>query len=150
MRLHLLAAVAPLVLLTACATAGAGPGKGHPADITSGLSPYGMFLAGEAALNDGKSGDAAKFFEQARVQSDDDQLVAERAFTAALLSGDIDRAAMLAPTGDGASEAGKRLGKLVVAVDALADGKSKQARDLLAGENIAFPHRSAEIGRAHV
>jgi tetratricopeptide (TPR) repeat protein len=141
MRLHLLAAVAPLVLLTACASAGSGPAQ-H-AQLTSGLSPYGMFLAGEAALNDGKSGDAAKFFDQARTQSAGDAMVSERAFTAALLSGDIDKAATLAPTGDQASEAGKRLGKLVVAVDALADGKAKQARDLLSGENIAFPHRPA-------
>jgi tetratricopeptide (TPR) repeat protein len=142
MRLHLLAAVAPLVLLTACASAGPGPAHG-PSELASGLSPYGMFLAGEAALNDGKSGEAARFFDQARMQSADDALVSERAFTAALLSGDVDKAAALAPTGDGASEASKRLGKLVVAIDALADGRAKQAKDLLAGENIAFPHRSA-------
>jgi len=145
MRLHLLAAVAPLVLLTACASAGPGParGGGQASELASGLSPYGMFLAGEAALNDGKSGDAARFFDQARMQSADDSTVSERAFTAALLSGDVDKAAALAPTGDAASEAGKRLGKLVVAIDALADGRAKQARELLSGENIAFPHRSA-------
>ena len=143
MRLHLLAAVAPLVLLTACASAGQGPARGGKADLTSGLSPYGMFLAGEAALNDGKSGDASRFFDQARMQSTNDGMVSERAFTAALLSGDIDKAAALAPSGDDASEAGKRLGKLVVAVDALADGKAKQAKEMLSGENIAFPHRSA-------
>jgi tetratricopeptide (TPR) repeat protein len=144
MRLHLLAAVAPLVLLTACAGTTAGPAHGAygAGDVTSGLSPYGMFLAGEAALNDGKSGEAAHFFDQARLSSAD-TMVSERAFTAALLAGDIDKAAALAPTGDEASEAGKRLGKLVVAVDALADGKAKQAKDLLSGENIAFPHRSA-------
>jgi hypothetical protein len=83
-----------------------------------------MFLAGEAALNDGKSGEAARFFDQARVSSDDNAMVSERAFTAALLSGDIDKAAVLAPVGADATEAGKRLGKLVVAVDALADGKA--------------------------
>lgn len=143
MRLHLLAAVAPLVLLTACATAGQGPARGGPSELASGLSPYGMFLAGEAALNDGKSGQAARFFDQARMQSADDALVSERTFTAALLSGDVDKAAALAPTGDGATEAGKRLGKLVVAIDALADGRAKQAKDMLSGENIAFPHRPA-------
>ena len=144
MRLHLLAAVAPLVLLTACAGTASPPRHGPygAVDVTSGLSPYGMFLAGEAALNDGKSGQAAHFFDQARLSSAD-VMVSERAFTAALLAGDIDKAAALAPTGDEATEAGKRLGKLVVAVDALAHGKAKQAKLLLGGENIAFPHRSA-------
>ncbi len=142
MRLHLLAAVAPLVLLTACASAGSGPGRGS-SELAAGLSPYGMFLAGEAALNDGKNGEAARFFDQARMQSADDAMVSERAFTAALLSGEVDKAAALAPTGDDASEAGKRLGKLVVAIDALADGRAKQAKDMLSGENIAFPHRPA-------
>ena len=116
MRLHLLAAVAPLVLLAACASAGPGASaRGGPSELASGVSPYGMFLAGEAALNDGKSGEAAHFFDQARMQSADDAMVSERAFTAALLSGDVDKAAALAPSGDGASEASKRLGKLVVA-----------------------------------
>ena len=145
MRLTLLAAVAPFVLLAACAGATSGPRHGPygAGDVTSGLSPYGMFLAGEAALNDGKSGEAAHFFDRARQQSADEAMVSERAFTAALLSGDVDKAASLAPTGDEATEAGKRLGKLVVAVDALADGRAKQAKTLLAGETIAFPHRPA-------
>lgn len=145
MRLHLLAAVAPLVLLTACAGTTSGPRHGPygAGDVTSGLSSYGMFLAGEAALNDGKSGEAARFFDQARQQGSGEALVSERAFTAALLSGDVDKAANLSPTGDEATEAGKRLGKLVVAINALADGRSKQAKEMLAGENIAFPHRSA-------
>ncbi len=143
MRLSsLLTAVAPLVLLGACAT---GPGGGNAASsspIAANVSPYGMFLAGESALNNGNSQDAAKFFDQAR-QETGDAMIGERAFTAALLAGDIPKAAALAPTGDDASEGGKRLGKLVVAVEYLAEDKGKEAKAILTDQNIAFPHKSA-------
>jgi tetratricopeptide (TPR) repeat protein len=143
MRLPLLlTAAAPLVLLAACASApGSGPAP-KPNDVAAGVSSYGMFLAGESALNNGKSGDAAKFFDKARLETGD-PMISERAFTAALLAGDIGRAAVLAPVGDDASEASKRLGKLVVAVEAMADGKGKDAKTLLANDSIAFPHKSA-------
>ncbi|WP_372786625.1 tetratricopeptide repeat protein [Phenylobacterium sp.] len=145
MRLSLLlTAAAPLVLLAACATA-PGAGRAPPAsDVTAGVSSYGMFLAGESALNNGKSNDAARFFDKARTDTSD-PLIAERAFTAALMAGDIDRAAALAPTGDDVSEAAKRLGKLVVAVETMADGKGKEAKALLANDSIAFPHKPAAV-----
>ena len=144
MRLSLMltAAAAPLVLLAACATAPSKAGPAQASEVTGAGSPYGMFLAGEAALNKGKSVDAARFFDQARAQTGD-VMISERAFTSAVLSGDIQKAAALAPTGEDASEAGKRLGKLVVAVEAIADGKGKEAKAELANDSIAFPHKSA-------
>lgn len=145
MRLpQLLTAAAPLVLLAACANAPGGvatPQANIPV-LGSATSSYGMFLAGESALNKGESQDAARFFDRARLATGD-PMIAERAFTAALLSGDIDKAATLAPTGDEASESAKRLGKLVVAVEAMADGKGKDAEGLLANDSIAFPHKPA-------
>jgi tetratricopeptide (TPR) repeat protein len=150
MRLTLLitAAVAPLVLLGACTTAPGGPTSASTsasgAEMAANVSSYGMFLAGEAALNNGKSSDAARFFDQARGQSGD-ALIGERAFTSALQAGDIQKAALLAPTGDDASEASKRLGKLVVAVEAMAEGKGKEAQALLVGDSIAFPHKPAAV-----
>jgi Flp pilus assembly protein TadD len=145
MRLPLLlTAAAPLVLLAACANApGAGPAP-KPNELATGVSSYGMYLAGESALNNGKSGDAARFFDKARLETGD-AMISERAFTAALLAGEIDKAAALAPTGDDASEASKRLGKLVVAVEAMADGKGKEAKTLLANDSIAFPHKPAAV-----
>jgi tetratricopeptide (TPR) repeat protein len=142
MRLSLLLAAAPLVLLAACATAPGGAGGGSGDTVAANVSPYGAFLAGESALNNGKSQDAARFFDQARQQTGD-PMIGERAFTAALLSGDIQKAAVLAPTGDDASEASKRLGKLVIAVEDIATDKGKDAKALLTDQNIAFPHKSA-------
>jgi tetratricopeptide (TPR) repeat protein len=143
MRLSsLLTAAAPLVLLAACATGPGGAGSASSSPVGGNVSPYGMFLAGESALNNGKSQDAAKFFDQAR-QETGDAMIGERAFTAALLAGDIQRAAALAPTGDDASEGGKRLGKLVVAVEDIAEDRGKDAKAILTDQNIAFPHKSA-------
>ncbi len=143
MRLSLLLAAAPLVLLAACASS---PGSTGPSQTTGALaakvSPYGMFLAGESALNNGKNGDAARFFDQARTETGD-AMIGEKAFTAALQSGDVQKAALLAPTGDDATESDKRLGKLVVAVEALAEGRGKDAQALMARDAIPFPHNMA-------
>jgi hypothetical protein len=60
MRLPLLLiAVAPIALLAACASApgGAAPGASNP--VAAKTSTYGMFLAGESALNSGRSIEAA-------------------------------------------------------------------------------------------
>ena len=142
--LKLLSAAAPLVLLCACATAPSSEAGGGPSIARSldKASAYGMFLAGESALNHGRSGEAARFFERARSETGD-PLIGEKAFTAALLSGDIQKAALIAPSGEAASESAKRLGKLVVAVEAMAGGKGKEAQTLLAGSAIPFPHNSA-------
>src|SRR5437868_904118 len=101
MRRQLLIFAAPLVLLSACASAGTQSPAASAAREAGdpGLTPYGMFLAGEAALNDGRSRDAARYFDRARSDPEAEGLIAERAFTAALLSGDIPAAATLAPTG---------------------------------------------------
>ncbi|WP_309604262.1 tetratricopeptide repeat protein [Phenylobacterium sp.] len=143
MRLHLLTAVAPLVLLAACASAGGGDRSDASNDPVAGASPYGMFLAGQLAMSSGRSSDAARFFERARAGAAGEPLIAEKVFGAALLSGDIPRAAVLAPTGDGASESARRLGRLVVAVEAMAQGRGKDAQARLNAEAMAFPHRPA-------
>lgn len=142
MRLSLLAfACVPALLLGACAAA---PIKSAEAAVpTAADSAYGMFLAGSAALSEGRNSDAARFLEAARAEGGDEPAVEERAFTAALMSGDVEQAALLAPDGPNASEPVKRLGKLVKAVAALADGKGKAAKAELAGDGIGFPHRAA-------
>jgi tetratricopeptide (TPR) repeat protein len=142
MRFRLLASAAPILLLAACATSQ--PAAYSQTSDPAITSPYGRFLAGEAALNDGRSAEAARYFEQAKAGAVDvGGLVGERAFTAALLAGEIDKAAALAPTGDQASDMGRRLGKLTTAVKALSDGKGEEAKTLLAPDTIGFPHRSA-------
>ena len=140
----LLLACAPVLLLGACATLPVSrTAAGEPVAPAVADSAYGLYLAGNAALTQGRNADAARFLGLARAQSDGDPAVAERAFMAALMSGDIERAALLAPEGDSASDAGKRLGRLTKVVAALADGKGKVARETLGSDGIGFPHRPA-------
>jgi tetratricopeptide (TPR) repeat protein len=142
MRSVLLAFAAPAILLAGCATT-------TPADPAMPVAPaaadsaYGMFLAGNAALSEGRNNEAARFLDLARAESGDDPAVAERAFQAALMAGEIGKAAALAPDGPAASEPGKRLGRLVKVVDALSRGRGKIAKTELAGDGIGFPHRGA-------
>jgi len=141
-RSILLAFAAPMILLAGCAGAPALEQEPLGAPVAAD-SAYGMFLAGSAALQEGRNSDAARFLELARTQSGDDPAVAERAFTAALMAGDIQKAALMAPEGPTASEPGKRLGRLVKVVAALGEGKGKVAKAELANDGIGFPHRAA-------
>lgn len=137
MRLRSLTLMVPVLLLAACAS---------PSVSSGGMeagSSYGLFLAGQAALNDGESRRAAAYFERATRAGDTPNLISERAFTAAVLSGEIGKAAAMAPAGEGASEGVRRLGRLVMAVEALASGEGQAAYDLLTAEEIGFPHRTA-------
>ena len=140
MRFVLCALTAPVLLLAGCATP-ATTAK-TPGEIGAADSAYGMFLAGSAALGEGRSADATRFLNLARAQGATDPAVAERAFTAALLAGDIRHAAALIPAAAG-SETVQRLGRLVSAVDALAAGKGKLAKEALGVEPIGYPHRGA-------
>ncbi|MBW0152307.1 MAG: hypothetical protein KXJ53_13950, partial [Phenylobacterium sp.] len=137
MRLRSLTVTVPVLFLAACASPSA------PAGGPEARSPYGLFLAGQAALNDGESRQAADYFERATRSDETPGLISERAFTAAVLSGEIEKAAAMAPMGDEASEGAKRLGRLVLAVDALAAGRGDAAYRLLTSEEIGFPHRTA-------
>jgi tetratricopeptide (TPR) repeat protein len=140
MRLVLYVLAAPALLLASCATPAATPKS--PGEIGAADSAYGMFLAGSAALGEGRSVDATRFLDLARAQGATDPAIAERAFTAALLSGDIGRAAALTSAAAD-SEAVQRLGRLVNAVDALGAGKGKLAKEALGVEPIGYPHRGA-------
>lgn len=139
MRRPLLLFAAPLVLLVGCATT---KPAATTADATAADSAYGMFLAGSAALTEGHGAEATRLLGLARAQGAEDPTVAERAFTAALLSGDLTKAAELVPTAAG-SESVQRLGRLVVTVEALAAGKGKLAKDTLSAEPVGYPHRAA-------
>ena len=143
------ALVVPLagLLLAGCATTpSAAPGQlatapGDEATTVSrgylGSSNYGLFLAGEAALQSGRSQDAANYFSRAAegaaaLEPETQALIREKAFTAAVMAGDVEQAAALAPEADPESASTtQRLARLVRAVDALADNKGKDADAIL-------------------
>jgi Flp pilus assembly protein TadD len=132
----------PLLLagaLAGCVTPVLETSTGEPLEPRPGAA-YGDFLNGHAALAQGRRGEAARFLARATASAPDDGQVRQRAFVAALLAGDVPRAAELAPAD---STADQRLGRLVRAVEALAAGRGKDAAAELADDSIGYPHRTA-------
>ena len=143
MRILLLALAAPAVLLSACADgAGLRPALDIGPSAESGSS-YGLFLSAQKALNDGDGATAANLYKRAQQQGLSPAFAQEREFTAALLGGDIPRAAKLAPSGETASPAMERMGLLTRAVEDMATGKGKSAYAILSGPGVGFPHGAA-------
>jgi tetratricopeptide (TPR) repeat protein len=146
-RLSLLAACASLAALAACASPS---GSGQPTDVagdggaaapvvSSHASPLGLYLAGQAALGEGKGDVAASYFAQAAHEDSDAAFLKDSAFQAALFSGDVRRAAQLAPaTGEGSAGA-VELGQLTRAVEDLAEDRGREAQALLGGHPLTPP-----------
>jgi tetratricopeptide (TPR) repeat protein len=146
------ALVAPIasLALAGCAT---DPGAQHAfaapsfagREDDSASSNYGLFLAGQAALHSGRSEDAARYFSRAAQgagdrPTDDQLLIREKAFEAAVMAGDIAGASDLAPADASGPAPAQRLARLVRAVDALANGRDKEANTILKapGSGAAF------------
>ncbi|CAN5719032.1 tetratricopeptide repeat protein [soil metagenome] len=148
-RMKLLLALLSVSALTACATTTPAPTLRGKVSASTGWgesrSAYGQFLAGQAALQGGNSGQAAGYFDEALQLGEDPGVVGERAFTAALLAGDVQRAASIAPNGPDTNENARRLGALTRMVDLLAQGKGRDAKTTLQAQTIGFPHRPAVV-----
>jgi len=146
-RIQVLLACVSVSALAACSTAPSQITMRGPVNAASAMfdtrTSYGQFLAGQAALRDGKSKEAATFFGTAAVLGEDPGLIQERSFTALLLAGEVSRAAAAAPTGPDATEAVRRLGVMTRVVEAIAIGKGKDAQALLKAEPPGFPHQQA-------
>ncbi|HEY5007181.1 MAG TPA: hypothetical protein VII42_04200, partial [Caulobacteraceae bacterium] len=66
-------------------------------------STFGLYLAGQAALDQGHGDEAAGFFARAAQQDTETTSIKIHAFVAALVAGNIPRAAQLAPGPDDGS-----------------------------------------------
>ena len=133
---RLVLAAAALAALSACATP---PGDAHLAaapqagavdnlgGVTSDTSIYGLYLAGHAALDAGDSRAADELFGRASERNPEATYLKDRTFSAALMAGDLTRAAALAPQLDASDPGDKVLGVLARSVEALAQGKGEQA-----------------------
>jgi tetratricopeptide (TPR) repeat protein len=103
-------------------------------------SVYGLYLAGEAALDRGSSREAAFYFTRASQLAPGEATIRTRAFTAALVTGDVAGAAKLADGGLEAAEPVAGLGRLVRAVNAMAEERPADALALLSGPPAPAPH----------
>ncbi|MDQ1154202.1 tetratricopeptide repeat protein [Brevundimonas sp. SORGH_AS_0993] len=107
-----------------------------------GASAYGLYLAGKLALMRGEGTAGADFLARANRLTPEQPRVREQAFTAALLTGDLDVAAALAPS-DG-SPAFVEAGRLVQAVQVFVHGDARAADAALA-QPIGAPHARAGV-----
>jgi tetratricopeptide (TPR) repeat protein len=106
-------------------------------------SGYGLFLAGQAALDQGKLDDASDYLARAAAAEGEPVYLRDAAFGAALAAGQIDRAAALAPAGQGVGAANRSLGVLVRGVEAMAEDRDKEAYAILSSPDVIVPYRSA-------
>lgn len=151
MKLRLaLPAIVPLVLLAACATTGApasSAGLRPPQDVAfdpaQPVSPYGLYLAGQAAMNDDDSAVASQYFARAEQGGLDGVYFREEAFVAALMSGDMARAARLSPTDPETRPVIQRLAALTRVVAGIGEGDGRLAVETLASGQVNTPHRPA-------
>ena len=141
-----LAVLLSLAALGACTTAPPSVGlrASEPAEAPGDqASTFGLYLAGQTALDQGHGDEAAGFFAQAARQDIDTSSIKIHAFVAALVAGDIPRAASLAPGPDDGSVSEQRLGRLTRAVEALAENKGREAETLLNTPPLSPPDDAA-------
>lgn len=145
-----LPAFAPLVLLAACATTGAPvppsglkPSQDVAFDPGQQTSPYGLYLAGKAAMNDDDATAASRYFARAEQSGLDGAYFREQAFVAALMAGDIARAARLSPNEPDTRPVIQRLAALSRVVAGIGEGDGKLAVETLASGQVNAPHRPA-------
>jgi tetratricopeptide (TPR) repeat protein len=104
-------------------------------------SPYGLFLAGEVARDAGHLGAADYYLGRAAAAEGEPTYLKGDAFTAALQAGDIEAAAALVP--DSADPGDQHLSVLVRGVEAMAQGRDKEAYALFTGPDIDYPPKTA-------
>jgi tetratricopeptide (TPR) repeat protein len=95
--LRTLLILASSVTLAACAGVPTASGPVALAPARGDTSVYGLFLAGQAAIQSGDSKAAADYFARAQAADPTEVSIRDRAYTAALLAGEYDKAAALAP-----------------------------------------------------
>jgi len=110
-----------------------------------GRSAYGLYLAGKLALMQGEGAAGSDYLAQAERLVPEQPRVREQAFTSALLTGDLDVAAALAPTDAAASPAFVEGGRLVRLVQDFVHGDAKSPNAALAAQPIAMPHARAGL-----
>jgi len=137
-----LAAVSLAGCMTTTPTAELRPSQ-PVAHADTDASLYGLFLAGRAAMDLGHGQVAADYLARASEVEPDETFLKESAFTAALVAGDVHRAAALAPNASDSTQSMQKLGRLTQAVDELAAGDGRRAEALLVGDPLGPPHRAA-------
>ncbi|HXU99916.1 MAG TPA: tetratricopeptide repeat protein [Caulobacteraceae bacterium] len=118
---------------------------GRVPSAASGESAYGLFLAGQSAINSGLGDLATIYFSRAANAADipDISLLNGHTFTAALLAGDVKSASAYVPGASEQDASLHHLAGLTRAVEAMAEGDGAKARAILQSKDVGPPHSAA-------
>lgn len=119
-----------------------GMAVGFPSD-PEGRSAYGLYLSGRMALANEDLAQAADYFAAAQAVNPTETVLGGPAFTSAILAGDLDLAARIAPSGDDAPPALTEIGRLIDVVQRFKAGDAAGAHAKLTASSIAAPHARA-------
>lgn len=108
-----------------------------------GNSAYGLYLAARSALSRGEAERGAAYLSAVEALTPEQPGVRDQAFTAALLAGDLDVAARIAPQAATASPTITEAGALVSAVQTLVAGDARAANEALKARPVGAPHARA-------
>ena len=124
---------------------GPGPAAAAPAAITPDpdASAYGLFLAGETARDQGRLAVAAAYLTRAAAAEGQPAYLRADAFTTTLEAGDVAAAAGLAAEPSAGGDV--NLGLLVRGVEAMAEGKAKEAYGFLVSPDLGYPPKTAAL-----
>ena len=109
----------------------------------AGSSVFGLYLAGEAAIDRGSSRDAAFYFAKSSALDPDSQNIRNRAFTAALVAGEVSQAARIAAYIPDGTDPIEGLARLTRAVEAISQDRGHEALALLTSTAASPPHAAA-------
>ncbi len=128
-------------------TTGPRPATSRAASPAPNPSALALYLAGNAAMGDGRYDLAEDYFSRAADLSSGDarDTLREDAFESAVQAGDIVRAAQLAPQNTTGSQIARQLGQLVIAVDAMAGSDPHKALTILSGTGVGQPFRTPAL-----
>ena len=133
------------LFLAGCAsTAANGPAPRMVTPPPPALAPsdsYGLFLSGQQAASEGDLTRSAGLFDQASVTDPQDPFLRAKAFSILVLAGQLDRAAAVAASGPvDADDTVTGLVQVLRAVNALAEGRGRDAQSDLADNPALGPH----------
>lgn len=116
----------------------------------AGNTAYGLYLGGRylsahGVTQEGEARAGADALVRAQALTSEQPTVAEQAFVAALLAGDLEGAVASAPRGEDAVPTLTGAARLVQAVLEFERGRSRQASALLKAQPIAPPHANAAL-----
>lgn len=110
---------------------------------SEGRSAYGLYLSGRLALSHGDAETGAAYLQATEALTPEQPGVREDAFMAALLGGDLDFAARMAPTGADVSPVLTQAGRLISMVQTFENGDPAAAMAIYAQSPVGNPHGRA-------